>query len=131
MNRICFCLLLVTTLCLPACRKHRLVNPDPIAAASSQAATRDAILAGMKTEHWIAKDDKPGTIHAARSIKGKHDMEVAITYDDENVALAYKDSRNLDYQVKDGVEYIHGNYGVWINRLWWQIQVELSAKRTE
>lgn len=131
MNRKIFCLLLMMTMLLPACRKHRLINPDPVAAASSQAATRDAILAGMKAEQWIATREDPGHIRAARSIKGKHDMDVAIAYDDTNVSLTYQNSRNLDHMVIDGVEYIHPNYNVWVNRLWWQIQVELSDARSK
>jgi hypothetical protein len=83
----------------------------------------------MKAEQWIAKRDDPGLIQAARSIKGKHEMDVAIAYDDNNVSLTYQNSRNLDHMVIDGVEYIHPNYNVWVNRLWWQIQVELSDAR--
>jgi hypothetical protein len=40
-----------------------------------------------------------------------------VTYDDNQVRIAYVDSSNLDYMDKRGTRYIHPNYLGWIGFL--------------
>lgn len=130
MNRKTLCVLLVLSFVLAGCRTMQLVNPDPTGAGPSTPATREAIMDALQVQSWIATQQSPGTIEAKRSIKGRHEMTVAISYNDQEVSMAYVDSRNLKYSKdEDGTEYIHNNYGVWTGQLWWQIQQELARAR--
>ena len=133
MNRkMLYLLLPVLTLALPACRTARLVNPAPIAAATSQAATHEAILVAMKRQDWVATTDAPGVVHAERNISNKHHMWVAISYDDSSVSLEYQNSRNLRYErFESGREVIHRNYLVWIRQLMWSIRTEIATSRRD
>jgi hypothetical protein len=42
------------------------------------------------------------------------------------VAIHYVASDNLDYQEKNGVKYIHGNYIKWVRNIQSDIQRELQ-----
>jgi len=130
MKRSVGLLLFVVLGLVPACRSAMLVNPDPIPAGPSQAATRAAILEATQARSWAATEESPGVVHAAVLVRGKHELQVAISYDDKRVRMVYEGSRNLDYSQHNGREYIHSNAVGWMNLLWWDIQKALANART-
>ncbi len=124
-----FCLLLATSL-LPACRTTRLVSPKPVAPAPTTAATREAIVLALEQNDWLLKAEEPGVIHARRDIGSKHSLTVAITWDEQQVALAYEASRNLKYhRTERGRETIHKNYMIWVKELMRAIKSETARLR--
>ena len=95
-----------------------LRDPDPVAVPqglSSQAVAR-AIKMALTGRTWVVSKEQPGRIDATLNLRA-HVARIAITYDDNQVRLAYVSSDNLDYKDKNGKRYIHKNYLSWVNNV--------------
>lgn len=123
-------LLLVVVGLIPACRSVKLVTPDPIAAGPSHAATRTAILDAAQNRSWVVTSESSGVVHATVLVNGKHELKVAVVYDDQQVRMDYEGSDNFDYRKSFGKEYIHTNAVRTMEQLWWDVQKRLSNART-
>jgi len=104
-------------LVLPACRRAKLYNPDPITAAKTLEQTERAIKMGLAGRGWIVSKAEPGEIRATLTSRGSI-ARIIIKYDKDNVTINYDSSQDLDYQIgDDGQPEIHKNYNKWIQWL--------------
>jgi len=115
---------------LPACRSARIKNPDPVRAAATESATRDAIVAACDSENWMITKEEPGEIHAKCMVRGKHELSVVIRYTSDDVRVEYEGSHHLDYS-KDwfGHESIHKNGNSWMKNLSWAIRQKIENRK--
>lgn len=85
----------------------------------------DAILDAMRNRGWSVHDRSRGEIIADLNVRS-HFARVGITYNTGAVAIEYMESENLNYEVVDGEERIHGNFNSWLTNLSNDIQRNLS-----
>jgi len=78
---------------------------------------KEAIALGATARTWIIKDIEPGLIEARVDVRNKHTLIVNLKYDAKEIALKYKNSVNLDYEVVDGTPMIHRNANSWMQNL--------------
>lgn len=119
-------LLLPTTLLLMAFHQAPLVNPPSIAvpAKDTPEQVNKSIKAALLSGQWLVTADNPGEIDGTLA-RNDYSVNIAIAYDARKIQIRYVDSSNLKYEKKNGVEYIHKNYLVWIRDLVAQIQSNL------
>jgi hypothetical protein len=124
-------LLLLASLALAAlaCAKPQpLANPKPIAAASTPAQTRVAILRALADRDFILESEKTGDI-VARYSERNWDMVIAISYSNE-ISIRYISSSNLDYgTTEQGVTVIHRGYNRRVEELAKEISTEVTIAR--
>lgn len=128
LSRIClFMALLVCFAPVARAGRAELVDPgyEKIAMADGTApgaaVVKAAILDAARRRHWEVMSTEPGK--AVLAIRPRvHVAVVAARYDDNGFKLEYVSSENLDYEVKQGKPYIHGNYNVWVDNLADQIR---------
>jgi hypothetical protein len=120
-------LLLVPLAFLLMGSKAVLVDPEPIPvpAGIARADVAKAIKVGISRRGWAVTKDENGQIEAVLNIR-THMAKVNIPYSTKEVAIHYAGSDNLDYQEKNGVKYIHGNYVKWAKNMQSDIQRELQ-----
>jgi hypothetical protein len=102
----------------------KLVNPPTVQGAPTPEVTRTAILRAALREEYFIDQDLPGRIRA-RYQGGDWFMSVEIEYAD-TISIHYFDSRAIDYQLRDGVPYIHRGYNYRAQELLDSIQRELE-----
>lgn len=85
----------------------------------------EAILDAMRNRGWAVHEKKRGEIIADLNVRD-HFARVGITYNTGAIAIEYMDSRNLEYEVVDGEQRIHGNFNSWLTNLSNDIQRNLS-----
>jgi hypothetical protein len=107
--------------------KAVLVDPEPVSVPTGIAAAdvAKAIKVGIVRRGWVVTRDESGLIEATLNIR-THMAKVNIPYSTKEVAIHYVASDNLDYQEKNGVKYIHGNYIKWVRNIQSDIQRELQ-----
>jgi hypothetical protein len=107
--------------------KAVLVDPDPVqvpAGVKLQDVSK-AIKVGIGRRGWVVTKDENSQIEATLNVRS-HMAKVNIPYSTKEVAIHYAGSDNLDYQEKNGVKYIHGNYVKWAKNMQSDIQRELQ-----
>ncbi|MEE4302562.1 hypothetical protein [Wenzhouxiangella sediminis] len=85
----------------------------------------DAILDAMRNRGWAVHERNRGEIIADLHVRS-HFARVGITYNTGAIAIEYMDSENLEYEVVDGQQRIHGNFNSWLTNLSNDIQRNLS-----
>ena len=107
--------------------KAVLVDPEPVSVPAGIALpdVAKAIKVGIVRRGWVVTKDGNGQIEAVLNVRS-HMAKVNIPYSTKEVAIHYAGSDNLDYQEKDGVKYIHGNYVKWAKNMQSDIQRELQ-----
>ena len=94
-------------------QQHQLTVPGRTVAAQQ---VREAILEAAAGRRWTVIADEPGKMtlrHAPR----QHSVTVEVAYRDNGFTISYVASENMDYKVKRGAAYIHGNYNRWVANL--------------
>lgn len=103
-------------------KQHVMEVPSyqPVAAMNGRALTqkdmRTAIVDAAQARGWVVIGDEPGKL-TLRYAPRTHVAIIQVDYDDKGFKIGYVGSENLDYEVKRGKTYIHGNYNVWLQRL--------------
>lgn len=99
-------------------RSAPLVDPDPVAipASLSQEQVIKDIKRALIGRGWSVTTEQPGEIQSTLNLRD-HVARIKVSYDAQQVRLAYMDSSNLDYKLKRGKPVIHGNYLGWIGFL--------------
>jgi hypothetical protein len=99
-------------------RSAALVDPDPVAipAGLSQEQVVKDIKRALIGRGWSVTTEQPGEIQSTLNLRD-HVARIKVSYDAQQVRLAYMDSSNLDYKLKRGKPVIHGNYLGWIGFL--------------
>src|SRR5262245_10174820 len=80
--------------------------PIPVPAKLTVKDVSKAIRAAIVQRGWVAAKDDKGVIDAILNVRS-HEVKVAITYDPKQVLIKYVDSKNLDYEEKNGTRKIH------------------------
>lgn len=127
MSRLRFALMLLPfALLTMAFHQAPLVNPPSIAvpAKDTPEQVSKSIKAALLHGQWLVTADNPGEIDGTLT-RNDYSVNIAVTYDAHKIQVRYVDSANLKYEKKNGVEYIHRNYLVWIRDLVAQIQSNL------
>jgi hypothetical protein len=99
-------------------RSAPLIDPDPVAipAGLSQEQVVKDIKRALIGRGWSVTTEQPGEIQSTLNLRD-HVARIKVSYDAQQVRLAYMDSSNLDYKLKRGKPVIHGNYLGWIGFL--------------
>lgn len=103
---------------VPGYEKVAMLDGSPPTAARVKAAILDA----ARKRRWEVVSTEPGKV-TLRYAPRTHEVVIAVRYDDNGFKIEYVSSNNLDYEVKRGKTYIHGNYNVWIANLGQQIRL--------
>jgi hypothetical protein len=106
------------------------VVDQPIATASGKSLTAEetqaAIRSAAESRKWVVTPISDGKIAASLSWNSnKHTIVVTITPTAERYSIAYKDSVNMHYGVRDGQPVIHPYYNRFVDELRDAIRVEL------
>jgi hypothetical protein len=109
-----------------ACASAPLVNPSPIATASTPARTRAGILRGIVRSHWTIVSEKPGEV-VARLDRGAWAIDVAIDYGTQ-VSARYVSSHGLDYDDSSGTPKIDSGYNRRVRNLMSVIGEEIALQ---
>jgi hypothetical protein len=120
-------LLLPIFLLLMAFRQAPLRNPEPIVVPAKVTSEQEvkAIKAALLHRQWVVTGEEPGKIGATLQHK-EYSVRIFFRYDPRSIQIRYVDSVNLKYEKKkDGSEYIHKNYPLWIENLVTDIQSNL------
>jgi len=105
-----------------------LVNPAPIAAASTPQQTRVAVLRALAHKGYTLESERAGDVVARYSERNWH-MVIEIAYSNE-VTIGYVSSENLDYGKSDkGVTVIHRGYNTRVQQLAKEIGTEVTIAR--
>jgi hypothetical protein len=89
--------------------------------ASTQQQLRDRIVAASQSLGWAVAKEEAGRLELHYNKQGKHQVTIAVQYDEAGYQIAYLNSVNLDYEDANGVRRIHPNYNRWIRNLVKQI----------
>ena len=85
--------------------------------APTQAQMRDRIVAAAQSLGWVMTKDEPGRLELYYDKQGKHQVTIAVQYNNAGYKIDYLSSVNLDFVEADGVRKIHPNYNRWIRNL--------------
>ena len=118
-----FVALLLLAAASPAfAKQHEMLTPGyqafaPLISRSlTQQEVRAAVIDAAQARGWIVTGDEPGKL-TLRYAPRTHVAVIAVDYDDKGFKIGYVTSEDLDYEVKRGKTYIHGNYNLWLERL--------------
>ena len=89
----------------------------------------EGISRGLANRTWlITSNDGGGNLVAQVIVRARHTLIVDIAYTDSSYKISYKDSDNLDYNVRrNGRETIHRNANSWMENIQADIAAQLSA----
>ena len=73
---------------------------------------------------WTFKDAGPGKLIGTLIVRGRHTVEVEVTYSPERYSVVYKNSSNMNYSEQGSL--IHPNYNKWVGDLMNGVRSELS-----
>lgn len=106
------------------------VVDQPVATASGKSLTaeetQDAIRSAAEGRKWVVTPTPDGKMVASLSWNSnKHTIVVTIMATAERYSIAYKDSVNMHYGMRDGQPIIHPYYNRFVDELRDAIRVEL------
>lgn len=87
-----------------------------------------AILTAMAKRHWLPQSDTGSSIVAELEVR-KHMIQVRIDYTRKEIRFWYLDSREMDYEVDEGRQYIHSSFMRWTNRLAQDVRTQVHRFR--
>jgi hypothetical protein len=135
MKRSVSVMLLVAAVVVAGCRMGEPVyNATDVAYSPAATVTRsldrteykNAIIRAGTQRGWTFQDAGPGHLVGNVVVRNKHSATVDVFYNSESFSIAYKDSRNLNYNPPQ----IHSNYNAWIQNLQQEIQAEVTRLET-
>ncbi len=85
---------------------------------------REAFVAAGARRSWTFKDAGPGKLIGTLVVRGRHTVEVEVTYSPERYSVVYKNSSNMNYSEQGSL--IHPNYNKWVGDLMNAVRSELS-----
>lgn len=103
---------------------------QPVATASGKALTaqevKQLITKVATDKRWVVTPTQNGTLVASLNWnRNKHTIAVEIAYQADRYSVAYKDSVNMNYMVRDGGPEIHPYYNRHVNDLREAIRFEM------
>ncbi|MEE4330002.1 MAG: hypothetical protein V2J10_03990 [Wenzhouxiangella sp.] len=118
----------IVMLCLVGCASTPMLESPReanVPSGMTTAQVEQAILDAMRARGWSVHDRSRGHIIADLNVRA-HFARVDIRYSADSVRLEYVDSDNLDYEIVDGQQRIHGNFNSWMTNLIRDIERNLS-----
>jgi hypothetical protein len=85
---------------------------------------REVFVAAGARRSWAFKDAGPGKLIGTLIVRGRHTVEVEVTYSPERYSVVYKNSSNMNYSEQGSL--IHPNYNKWVADLMNAVRSELS-----
>ena len=79
---------------------------------------------------WSISQSRPRDIESTLALRD-HQARIRVSWDDEQVPIAYLDSSNLNYQEKRGKRYIHPNDLNWMNYLHNDVKANLTTAQLD
>lgn len=109
-----------------------LVEPERVTLVGGTATLdpqqmRQAIIRGGGRYGWIVSGEEPGLLRLKFNKQDRHEVEVAVSYDNAGFQIRYVGSINMKYGSRDGVATIHPSYNTWIGNLNRAISSEAGA----
>ena len=93
----------------------------------TQASVKQLILRAVQAARWQAQSVTDASIIASLDVRGKHNIKVAISFNETSFSVTYNSSENMDaWAGSDGRILIHPNYNAWTQRLVTAIRAELE-----
>lgn len=127
--RVSLAAALAAALLLPlaAAANDPLEMPPPIRLpkAVELGKLKGTILSALTRRKWVAEADIEGGFVAALHVR-THTLRIRIEYEPRQVSFVYVDSEDLDYEIDDGVPYIHFKANRWLAALAVELQRELN-----
>lgn len=77
----------------------------------------DAFIFAGKRYNWEFSDGGPNQLTGSTSWNSKHTIWVDILYSPERYSIRYRDSKNLNYELRDGAPAIHPEYNRRVKQL--------------
>jgi hypothetical protein len=116
--RLFLVLLALTPSLVFAQRVAPLHNPDPVPVPASLTAAevKEIVTDALFDRGWTIAEDSGSTMVADLQVRD-HWLQVEISVADNQVALSYKDSDNLNYGERRGTQVIHRSFGRWTANL--------------
>jgi hypothetical protein len=111
LGRLTALCVVLTASALAGCRSAPLAPAPHVFAASTREKTREAIVAALIAQQYVADEETTGRIRA-RLQNNSWSMVVEVRYDDRDVSVNYADSHNLMYEMRQDTPYIHRNYNL-------------------
>ena len=126
--------LFITALLLASCgRNNPMVNivdaPTDARQSANLEMITEAITRAGGNRGWTMKVLRPGLIRGDLDVHGKHQVQVDIIYNHDDFSITYVHSTNMNYNVRDGVPYIHPKFNRWIRILKEDIQDQIAQVR--
>jgi hypothetical protein len=121
-NNLLIAVFLLATAWPAFAKQHQMATPEyeafapAIARPLTQQEVRAAVIDAAQARGWVVTGDEPGKL-TLRYAPRTHLAVIAVNYDDKGFKIGYVTSEDLDYEVKRGKTYIHGNYNLWLERL--------------
>ncbi len=119
-----FCLLSLTAAAL-----LRDPRPIPLPPAMSKAQVQQIILAALDYRGWQPGKVENNALVATLAIR-KHMIKMIIDFSGADIVFRYKESINMKYLERSGLQYIHENYNVWTGLLAEDIAAKLNPPAT-
>ncbi|MDR1941788.1 MAG: hypothetical protein LBQ47_05625 [Endomicrobium sp.] len=116
MKKLLFAVLCLTfaSQCVYAAKLVRTENIDVTLSAKSDEAVGKAIFDAAKARKWMPEKRGDNEI-IATLISRNHMVAVSIVYSKDGYSIAYKDSKNMNYNARR--KLIHSKYKQWIETL--------------
>jgi hypothetical protein len=99
-------------------RQAPLADPAPVSIPAKL--TQDQVVKDIKRaligRGWTITAERAGEIESTLYLRD-HVAVVRVTWDTQTIRIAYVDSKNLDYKVRNGKTYIHPNYLGWVSNI--------------
>ena len=89
----------------------------PLGQTIALAKIRDCIATAGAARGWRMVSDEPGNMTLYVNVRGKHEITVRVAYDQKGFQVFYVSSVNMDHRSRNGVDYIHPKYNMWVESL--------------
>ena len=87
---------------------------------------RASIILAGSARGWQVASEQAGELTLRNNIRNKHVVVVNVHYDSKGVRVEYVSSENLEYEMRNGVAYIHPKYNEWVKLLLNDIVAKVS-----
>lgn len=104
-----------------------LENPEPlpVPASLTAAEAKQVVTDSLFQRGWTIAEDKGNTLVADLHVRD-HWLQVDLSVTDQQVALSYRDSDNLNYGERRGTKVIHRSFGRWSDTLLSDIRTNMA-----
>jgi hypothetical protein len=113
-----FAVMAVLVFAVAACRTSPMYNAQNIQfdkPLASTSAAGQAIKRAAQELNWRTTPKSDGQMIVRQNVRGKHEVELLVKYDNKKFTILYQSSENMKYDAEKGT--IHSNYNSWVKNL--------------